>query len=246
MSKPRKPIARRKRSAASRLKPFWILLVLFAAIFIIGGYYVATWPGFRAGQVAVIGNHRVATREILRRADVHRRVNIWLQDMRAVADRVAAIPDVGSVTVLRGFPASLSIVVHERSPFAVVRSGAATAVTDRQMRVLTAPAGPRLPRFLVTVNLPKPGQFIRNERVVALRDDYELLTAADVIIVSLQYDRFGDLVAMTPRGVQILLGDDADLKRKAALIGPILSQVAGKKIAAIDLRAPGTPVVKYR
>jgi len=53
-------------------------------------------------------------------------------------------------------------------------------------------------------------------------------------------------VAGTPRGVQLLLGDDEDLARKIALIGPILSQTAGRRIAAIDLRAPGTPVVVYR
>ena len=246
MSKPRKPVVRRKRSTASRLKPFWILLVLFAAIFIVGGYYVATWPGFRVRQVVVIGNRRVPTKEIVKRADIHTRVNIWLQNMRAVADRVAAIPDIGSVTVLRGFPAGVSVVVHERYPFAVIRSGAGSAVTDRQMRVLTAQPTPNLPRFIVTLKLPKAGQFIRNERVVALRDDYELLNEANVVITSLAYDRFGDLVAMTPRGVQILLGDDEDLKRKVALIGPILSQTAKKKIAAIDLRAPGTPVVRYR
>ena len=53
-------------------------------------------------------------------------------------------------------------------------------------------------------------------------------------------------MALTPRGVQLLLGDDEDLTRKIALIGPILSQTAKKKITAIDLRAPATPVVVYR
>jgi len=79
-----------------------------------------------------------------------------------------------------------------------------------------------------------------------LRDDYERLTDAHVVVVTLGYDRFGDLTAGTPRGVQLLLGDDEDLTRKIALIGPILSQTAGRRIAAIDLRAPGTPVVVYR
>jgi cell division septal protein FtsQ len=235
--KPRKPVARRQRSAAARLRPFWILLVLFAAVFILGGYYVLTWPGFRARQVVVIGNHRVPTKEIVARADIHKRFNIWLQNMGAVADRVATIPDIGPVTINRGFPASLTIVVHERYPFAVIRSGGRKVVTDRELRVLTArPAS----------TLPKAGQYIKDERAMRLRDDYEKLTEANVVVVSLAYDRFGDLVAVTPRGIRILLGDDEDLARKVALIGPILSQTGKKKVAAIDLRAPNTPVVTYR
>ncbi len=246
MSRPRKPVARRQRSAAARIRPFWIILVLLIAFGLLGGYYAMTWPGFRAHQIAVVGNRRVKTKDILHHAAINRRLNVWLQNMRAAADRVAAIPNVGQVTIRRAFPASVTIVVHERFAFAVIRSGANSIVIDRDLRVLDAKAGPALPQFVLRVALPPPGKSIKDERVARLRDDYEQLVAAHVIVTSLHDDRFGDLVAVTPRGVQILLGDDEDLKRKVELIGPILSQTAGKKIAAIDLRAPGTPVVRYK
>ncbi len=245
MSK-RKSVARRKRSAADRLKPFWILLVLFSAVAGLGGYYAATWPGFRAHQIVVIGNHRVGAKDILHHAAINRRINIWLQNMRAAADRVGTIPDVGQVTIGRSFPASVTIVVRERHPFAVVRAGVAKVVIDRDLRVLDAQAGPAFPQFIVNIRPPAPGKDVKDERVVRLRDDYDQLEAAHVIVAALRYDRFGDLVAVTPRGVQILLGDDEDMARKISLIGPILSQTAGKKIAAIDLRAPATPVVRYK
>ncbi len=246
MSK-RKPVARRKRSAADRLKPFWILLVLFVAVVGLGGYYAATWPGFRANQIVVIGNRRVGAKEILHRAAINRRINIWLQNMRAVADRVAAIPDVGQVTIRRAFPASVSIVLRERHPFAVILSGNKKIVVDRDLRVLDFGAAPTLPQFVVPISALAQGKDVKDERVARLRDDYDQLEGAHVIVKSMRYDRFGDLVAVTPRGVQILLGgDDEDLARKISLIGPILSQTAGKKIAAIDLRAPGTPVVRYK
>ncbi len=247
MSRPRKSVARRKRSAADRLKPFWILLVLFVAVVGLGGYYVMTWPGFRAQQIVVIGNHRVCAKEILHHAAIKRRINIWLQNMRAAADRVAAIPNVGQVTIRRAFPASVTIVVSERFPFAVIRSGSSTIVVDRDLRVLDAKPGQHLPRFVLRIQPSAPGKTIKDERVTHLRDDYDQLEAAHVIVTSLHYDRFGDLVAVTPRGVQLLLGgDDEELARKISLIGPILSQTAGKKIAAIDLRAPATPVVRYK
>lgn len=246
MSRPRKPIARRRPSAAARLRPFWILLVLLVIAGGIAGYYVAMWPGFRVRHIVVIGNHRVSTRAIIARAAIDRRLNAWLQDISAAAVRVAAIPGIGQVTIRRGFPASLTILVIERVPFAQVRAGTKTAVIDRELRVLQAPASPALPQLIVRAEIPAAGQFIKDEAVIRLRDDYEQLTAAHVVVAALRYDRFGDLTAGTPRGVKLLLGDDEDLARKIALIGPILSQTAGKGIAAIDLRAPGTPVVVYR
>ena len=49
-------------------------------------------------------------------------------------------------------------------------------------------------------------------------------------------------------GIELLLGDDADIVQKSALIAPILSQTAAgpRRVAAIDLRAPKTPVVRYK
>lgn len=64
----------------------------------------------------------------------------------------------------------------------------------------------------------------------------------------MHYDKFGDLVAATTGGISLLLGEDADLAKKTPLIDPIISQVSatGKKLAAVDLRAPKTPVVVYK
>ena len=49
-------------------------------------------------------------------------------------------------------------------------------------------------------------------------------------------------------GLRLLLGSEKDLAQKLALVDPILSQVVGKqrRVAAIDLRAPATPVIVYR
>jgi cell division septal protein FtsQ len=246
MSKARKVTGRRKRSAADRLRPFWILLLLFLAVGILGGYYVITWPGFRVRHIIVFGNHRVTSKEIIRRAALNGHVNIWLQNMNGAANRIVAIPNIGQVTIQRAFPAGVTIVVRERIPFAQIRSGSQSVVSDRDLRVLKVNGAAGLPQFVIRIALPPVGQDIKDERVVRLRDDYERLTDAHVVIVALRYDRFGDLIALTPRRVQILLGDDEDLVRKVSLIGPILSQTAGKKLAAIDLRAPGTPVVVYR
>ena len=45
-------------------------------------------------------------------------------------------------------------------------------------------------------------------------------------VLSLHYDLFNGLVATVRGGVRLLLGDDAELCEEAALIDPILSQIA--------------------
>jgi hypothetical protein len=47
--------------------------------------------------------------------------------------------------------------------------------------------------------------------------------------------------------VTLRFGDDADLKKKVELVQPVRSGIGTRRVVrAIDLRAPGTPIVEYR
>ena len=247
----KKPNPRRtKTSPAARLRPFWFLLLLVAIAAAAAGYWAATWPGFFPKTVAVTGNSVVSAQLIRNRAAIERRQNVWLQNMHAAAIRVAQIPYVKDARVRRALPASVTIEVTERSPFAVVHFGGGAVLVDRDLRVLgeASESSDGLPVLIASTQaVPVPGVFLKDPRAARLRDDFETLAAAHVAAARLWYDQFGDLIVQMRSGVQLLLGDEYDLNEKAALIGPILSQVgsAGKKIAAVDLRAPKTPVVRY-
>ncbi|MGZ3530431.1 MAG: cell division protein FtsQ/DivIB [Vulcanimicrobiaceae bacterium] len=252
MNKPRpraKP-ARRKKSAASRLRPFWILIVLLLVVAGAGGYYAASWPGFYPRHVRVVGNTVVSSSEILSRAAIAQSQNVWLQNAGAAAGRIEAIPYIATARVHRMLPADVTIDVTERKPYAVVRSGEERALVDRSLRVLsTGEVQGALPIFALRNRAQlQPGAFLKDSVLQHLRDDYDALLAGHVIVTRLAYDRFDDLDAATHDGVSILFGDDTDLEKKIPLVDPILSQVArrGRAIRAIDLRAPATPVVVYR
>jgi cell division septal protein FtsQ len=141
------------------------------------------------------------------------------------------------------------ISVRERAPFAVVRSGDETAVVDRDLRVLQIDDDqPSLPVLALKADVPlATGQFVRGDAPV-LRDDYDAMIAAHVVPLELSFDRFGGLVATVRGGVQILFGDDTDFDKKLALVNPVLSQLARdrRRVAAVDLRAPSTPVLVFR
>lgn len=247
-----RPAKRRKKSPGARLRPFWILFVLVAIAASAGGYYAATWPGFFPKRVSVSGNRIVPTAQILARAAIEPRENLWLQNMHAAAARIETIPYVQTARIRRSLPANVRITIAERTPFAVVQYGTGTrrVLVDRDLRVLQPDDAPlALPVIMLkTAAMPRVGAFVHDDDVQRLRDDYAALAQAHVAVRSLHYDRFGDLVATTQGGIALLLGDDSDLAKKTPLIDPIISQVSatGRKLAAVDLRAPRTPVVVYK
>jgi cell division protein FtsQ len=243
-------VRRKKKSAAAKLRPFWFLMGLVACAAGFAGYYAATSPAFYPQTVVIAGNRVVPAREIAARAAIEPRENIWLQNATAAGARVSAIPWIKTATVHRSLPASVRIQVTERKPYANVRYGSGTVLIDPDLRVLSAsPGAGTLPVFVAKrSSAPVPGAFVKDATVQALGADYRTLLESHVAVASLQYDKFGDLVAKMRDGVELMLGDDSKISSTAPLIAPILSQVSagGKKIAAVDLRAPKTPVVVYK
>ncbi|HEY1653699.1 MAG TPA: FtsQ-type POTRA domain-containing protein [Candidatus Tumulicola sp.] len=251
MKKGRPPGRRRKPSPTARVRPFWVPIAVAALTSLGAGAFVVSWSGFRPRQIVVTGNAIVPRAEILARAAISGNVNMWLQNTGAIADRVRTIPYVSSARVFRLPPASIVIVVRERVPFAVVASGDSVAAVDRDLRVLQTVAGDRpMPRFVLDVpeGALQPGRFLTEAKALAMRDDYEAMIAAHVVPLQLQYDRYDGLVATVRGNVRILFGDDGDLEKKLPLVDPILAQVVRKqqRVAAVDLRAPRTPVLVFK
>lgn len=232
-----------------RARPFWFALALVAVLLAIAGYRIEAWRGFLPRSVTVTGNHVVPTSEIVQRARISRTENLWLQNTRAAAARIEAIPYIKTASLHRGLPARLRIVVAERVPQVQIAYGAARVLADGDLRIL-GPAGTAdaLPLLVGSGLRPPAGTFVHDPSLTSLLRDEEALAQAHVVVAVLRHDRYGDLVAQTPQGVRLLLGDDADLAQKTALIEPLLSQIGGqgRPIAAVDLRAPDAPVVVYK
>lgn len=240
---------RKKRSPFARLRPFWFLMLIVLLALGAGAYYATTWTGFQPKTVTVSGNKTVDTAQILSRAQISLRYNLWLQNMHAATARIRAIPYIREVWIHRSLPAKVQIVVTERKPAADIESNGEAVLADDTLRVLQpAGANPGLPVIVSTAALPAPGRSVIDEYTRKLYEDEVRLAQAHVIVQRVQFDKYGDLVADMRGGVKLLLGDDSDLDEKSRLVAPILSQVAssGRRIAAIDLRAPKTPVVRFR
>ncbi|MDP9023930.1 MAG: FtsQ-type POTRA domain-containing protein [Candidatus Eremiobacteraeota bacterium] len=234
------------------MRRFWILALFVLVVASIGGYIAGTSQAFFPRSVAVRGNHVVSRDEIAQKAAIARNRNVWLQNTRAMAKRVETIPFIATAKIRRALDADVTIEVTERVPFATVRTLDEEATVDRDLRVLGAgadEAAPALPLLIVRNHISLvPGRFLKDETLSRLRGDDVALVAAHIPAVVLSTDRYGQLVATLRNGVRLLLGDDDDLARKLPLVDPILTQLARahRPIAALDLRAPTTPIVVYK
>ncbi len=225
-------------------------IALGGAAVVIALGVAAAWPGFDPQVVEVTGNQRVSSSQILSRAAIASRESIWLQNTGAIKARIEAIPYIATASIHRIPPAAIAIEVHERVPFAILRSGDDAVVVDRALRVL-APAADAdaKPVFVIKPGLDLAmGRFATTHDAVSLRDAYDAMEAKGIEPLELALDRFGGLVVTLPGGLHLLLGGEVDLDRKLGLAQAILAQVVHERsrVAAIDLRAPATPVLIYR
>jgi cell division septal protein FtsQ len=239
-----------KRSAAARIQPFWIMIALAGVLSVAAGAFLTMWSGFDARQVAVTGNRRVPSSEILRVADIPPNRSIWLDDTKTIAARIRTIPLVGTVSIHRLPPASFTIAVSERVPFATLTSDDQSVVVDRALRVLSPASGDEtLPSFVLSLHRSlAPGTFVTAHDALVLRDVYTTMVSNGLTPATLTLDQYGDVVASIAGGPRLLLGEPNNLGRKVRLLNAILAQVVRRQlsVSAVDVRAPATPVVVYR
>ncbi len=241
---------RRKRSLLTRLRIFWVFIVIVVGLTAYGTYTLITLPALRVQSVDVqLDGPAVTKNEVLRAANIDRTRNAWLLDTTQMARRIEAIPYVDRAYVRRIPPAHIAIAVSEREPAACVRSGSQLVTIDRGRRILqTGCAGSSVLQIVLRdAPLGAPGSVADPPALAALLADGRVLRDAGVDARSVGQDSYGQLVAVDTRGIQLLFGSDADVAQKAKLVAPVLGAAGrGRAIRAIDLRAPATPTIQFR
>jgi hypothetical protein len=252
-ARPRALPKRRKTSLAARVMPYWILLVALVAALAWGATWLARSPWFTVTRVGVdvpLGSP-VSQGQVRTAAAIGRDANVWLLNTRAIARRIEAIPYVDRASVRRGqFPQPfVELAVTVRRPTACLRATGGEVTIDGSSRVLqTGCAVPAPARIDVGgAKMPAPGGTVRDPDIARLLADAQVLAGASLTVRSLRRDRWGGLEAVDPAGVTLRFGEDGDLAKKAALVGPVRAGIGTRRpLKAIDLRSPGTPIVEFR
>ncbi len=244
---------RKKPSLAARVRPFWVIAVLLAALAGWGVAWLAHSPWFVLARLTVDVPlaSPVSAGDVRRAAAIAPDANVWLVNTRAIASRVEAIPYVDRASIHRGqFPKPfVDLAITVRRPSGCVRASGREVTIDATSRVLQLgcadAAATRIEAGPAAV--PEPGQTIGDRDVGRLLADAELLAQADVPVRSIGRDAWGGLRAVDVTGVTLRFGDDADLAQKAALIAPVRAGIGTRRVVrALDLRTPGTPIVEFR
>ncbi len=244
---------RRRRTGASlavRVRAFWVIAILIGlAVAGLATAFIEA-PQLRVRTVsAAVPSGPVQRTAVLAAAAVPADANLWLLDTHAMRRRIAAIPYVDDVRIhRRQFPVpSIAFEVTVRRPTGCVRAGGSVVTIDATERVLqTGCAARDLPMVDAGhANAVAPGETLQAADVNHLIDDAKAI-GERVAVRIVRRDRWSGIEAVDTDGVTLRFGSDDDLAAKLALVEPIRRSVANaRKLTAIDLRAPDTPVVEF-
>ncbi len=232
----------RRRARLRRLPP---LLVLTAAAWfavVVFSHWLLTTPRFSVATVDVRGASRVPPARILAAAAVEPGTSLFRLDPRAIAGRVAAIPEIRRADVVREFPDRVVISVEERRPFTLVHSGRLHWL-DEEGRLLGASPEAVVPQVPVVSGLsddevasmrsaPSPKALAAIALIRVLLRTGSALAAE---ISEIDMSRKDGPVLYTVDGVEVRLGTEEWEEQLARLEG-VLTQVADQDVRAVDLR----------
>lgn len=241
---------RSKPSLLRRLRSLWIFIVVLVCAAAYAGYSLATSPAFQPKDIRVSGNVHVSADDVRKRAAIAFDRNIWLMNKGAAQRRIEALPWVRVATIHRTLPNVVNVVVEERKPVACVQSSGNRYLVDGAAHVLELGcAQDDVPALAWPALEPqRPGAVLDAALLQRMLADGAILHTNHLVPLRIGFDRFDGLEAELAGGLVVRFGDDRTLAEKAALVAPILRAYAGRvqTLAAIDLRAPATPVVELR
>jgi cell division protein FtsQ len=187
-------------------------------------------------SVEVVGVREIPEEDVIKAAAIEHGTPMVQLDAAEAAARVAKLPRVFEVRVERSWPSTVQIIVTERSPVAVLRSGSRTHLIDSTgldyAVVPTPPAG--LPTLAMS-NV-SPGDPATKAVVTVLGAIPKQLK---VQLTTVTANTPGDVRLTLSDGRLIKWGDTHDNARKAAVLAALLTR-PGK---TFDVATPDFPTV---
>lgn|SRR5574341_127106 len=241
-------VGRVRRRPRLRLRRFvrWAPFVALTALLVLGAAFGARWlltaPRFAVASVEVRGASRLAVGQVLDAAAIEPGTSIFRLDPGAVAGRVAALPEIRRVDVVRELPNRVVISVEERRPFTLVHAGRLHWL-DEEGRLLGASPRAVVAQVPVVSGLtdqelaamrsaPGPKALAAIALIRALLRSGSALTAE---ISEIDMSRSDGPVLYTVDGVEVRLGAEEWEERLGRLEG-VLEQVATGDVRIVDLR----------
>jgi cell division protein FtsQ len=233
---------RRRLRRALRFLPLAALVLLLPLGATLGTRWLLATPWLAVASVEVRGASRLPVGRILDTAGIEPGTSILGLDTRAVAARVAALPEIRRADVVREFPNRVVISVEERRPFTLIHAGRLHWL-DEEGRLLGLAPQAVVPQVPVVSGLseqelaslraaPGPKARAAVDLIRALLRSGSELTAE---ISEIDMSRKDGPVLYTVDGVEVRLGTEDWDERLARLEG-VLAQAVTQDVRTVDLR----------
>ncbi|GAA3628435.1 cell division protein FtsQ/DivIB [Microlunatus ginsengisoli] len=225
---------RRRERRIRRLKRALIALLVLALL-AAAGWLVGFSPVLATEKVSVSGTKLLTVDGVRTTAAVPIGLPLARQDTTAIADRVATLAPVDTVSVDRRWPDTVEIKVVERKPVVAVKTGAGYLLVDHTGRAFETV--PMLPTGVVQAGVdPADAALLTEAGIIAstvpaeLRDEISTIEGGATDSFKVHLDS----------GPTVFWGS-AD---QSALKGQVTLLLLKKKPKAIDVSAPHSPAVK--
>lgn len=248
------PGARQNQKSVS---PSWRLLLAFTFLLfsMLSLYFFLHSAAFAVKEVVVEGNQSLQSAEIVRLTGVVPGINIFLLDEEEIIDRLALMPLIESVELVRKLPSRLLVRVLEREPCALLPVAEGFLVVDREGIYLTRVG------HMVDINRPVitgcaavpevlPGQTLALKPLLELLPVLAQIDADTVGLISeVNLTQPEMLKVISIDGVEIRVGNlehlQANLDVLAQVLNLRLKRVGIKPAEYVDMSFKGSPVVKF-
>jgi cell division protein FtsQ len=235
---------RRRRGWSARAK--LLLRVCAAALFFGGAGYLVTQrvahaEALHVSHIAVRGNHRLPTGDVLTLLDGLRGQHVLMVDLERWRSKVLQSTWVESAALRRVLPATVEVVLEERRPIAVARVAADLYLVDGRGRIIDE-YGPRYAQFDLPIvdgltSAPAAGEplldesraRLAHELLDALRPRESLYRRISQIDVSNAHDA---VVLLQGETARLHLGDARFVERLQAYVE--LAPVLRERVSEID------------
>jgi cell division protein FtsQ len=234
-------IAVRRDEGRRRLRRVIALGTMAATIVLAVG--VTQSPVLDVDRITVTGTAHTSPDAIRAASGIRSHQPMTAVDLDRARRGILDLPWVQTVSVGRRWPASIRVVITERTPAAAVAAGpAGFALVDRTGRVLETTPVPA-PGFVVLAGVPPAGgagTSLAPEAGDALKVATSLLAPLAPKVAE---------VAATPDGVElrlvaggkVRLGPATDLLAKLVAADTVLSQVDVQGLCTLDVRVASAP-----
>ena len=241
-----------RRVPRNRRRPNYGLLTIlfFAAVFASGAVsYALQTPSLIVRQVKITGVRLADAAKVELAAKPALGKNILLVNKAPITKRIAALPEVASVTMGRTFPDGVWVRVKERRPDAILIEGGRCCMVRMDGLAFHFTDGPV--RGIPTVELPnceriEEGRKLQSQAAKCALAALSCARRERLGVRKISVDPLGDMCLNMEDGFYVKLGQPDDIARKMSILRTALAcrPSIGREAVYIDLSCPSAPVWK--